>query len=97
MLHSADFMDACTRYSRSIRRIAASAAAPEKFNATITLAFLSLTAERLDQAPKTVTFDEFLAENADLLSKGALRAWYLDEQLQSDFARRHFVLPRRVA
>ena len=60
---------------------------------TITIAFLSLIAERV-QAIKQSNFEEFLAQNGDLLSKSVLGKWYSDAQLKSDFARTHFLLPK---
>ena len=96
MLQKYGFLDTTTRYANTIGTIAASAGAPEKFNVTITLAFLSLIAERV-HATGQAGFDEFLAQNEDLLSKNILDRWYSSEQLQSDFARTHFLLPDRAA
>lgn len=92
MLHKYEYVDACAKYANAINTIATNAGAPEKFNVTITFAFLSLIAKRL-QATKSSNFEEFLAQNEDLLSKGALSTWYSSEQLRSDFARTHFLLP----
>jgi len=96
ILHKYDYVDACTKYATAIDTIATNAGAPEKFNVTITLAFLSLIAERID-ATKPSTFEEFLAQHEDLLHKGVLDQWYSREQLESEFARTHFLLPRRAA
>ena len=97
MLHKYRYVEACTRYSNAINTIATNAGAPEKFNVTITFAFLSLIAERIHRTTKWSSFEEFLAQNEDLLSKNALGQWYSSEQLQSDFARTHFLLPNRAA
>ena len=96
MLHKYGFLDASAKYANAINTIATNAGAPEKFNVTITFAFLSLIAERIHNT-KQSTFEEFLAQNEDLLSKGALDKWYSNEQLESDFARTHFLLPSRAA
>jgi len=86
------FVDAASRYANSIRTISIDAGAPEKFNTTITYAFLSLIAERLATAPAG-DCDTFVARNPDLLSKSVLKRWYSDERLQSDLARQVFLLP----
>ena len=96
MLHKYAFVEACAKYAHAINTIATRAGAPEKFNVTITFAFLSLIAERLHTTEQS-GFEEFLAQNDDLLSKGVLGRWYSNEQLESDFARTHFLLPSRAA
>ena len=47
MLRNYEFLDASVRYSKCINTIATLAGAAQKFNTTITLAFLSLIAERM--------------------------------------------------
>jgi len=97
MLHKYGYPEACTKYANAINMIATNAGAPEKFNVTITFAFLSLIAERIHGTTKPYGFDEFLAQNEDLLLKNALSKWYSNDQLQSDFARTHFLLPNFAA
>jgi len=97
MCHKYSYLDACAKYANAINTIATNAGAPEKFNVTITFAFLSLIAERIHGTTKWSSFEEFLAQNEDLLSKNALGKWYSSEQLQSDFARTHFLLPNKAA
>ena len=92
MLHRYDFLDAATRYSGAIKALATRAGAPEKFNVTITLAFLSLIAERANETGHP-DINQFLALNEDLKSGSVLKNWYTSEALQSDFARTHFLLP----
>lgn len=95
MLHKYSFMDASAKYTNAINTIATRAGVPEKFNMTITLAFLSVIAERV-YASKEADFEAFIAINEDLLSKSVLNEWYSDEQLQSEFARTHFLLPKGI-
>ncbi|MEM6638979.1 MAG: hypothetical protein AAF610_03670 [Pseudomonadota bacterium] len=92
MLRQHDFVDACARYARTIRAMAAGAGAPEKFNTTITFAFMSLVAERAAKTPSQ-DIEEFLAANPDLLDKHLLRRWYSDKELSSADARARFILP----
>lgn len=93
MLQKYDFLEATARYVKAITTIAARAGTPEKFHMTITLAFLSLIAERIHSTRQS-NFEEFLEQNKDLLSKSLLSNWYPDAQLKSDLARTHFLLPQ---
>ncbi len=92
MLGKYDFVDAVARYAHNIKTIAARAGAPGKFNTTITVAFLSLIAERMGSG-KYADYGDFISQNQDLESKGLLRRWYPSERLQSDLARKVFLLP----
>jgi len=97
MLQKYSYLKACTRYANVINTIATKAGAPEKFNVTITLAFLSLIAQRMHETGERSSFEEFLKKNEDLLSAKVLDRWYSSEQLQSEFARTHFLLPGEAA
>jgi len=92
MLRRYDFTDAATRYAQGIRELAAAAGAPEKFNVTITFAFMSLIAERMADTAAT-DYDAFLKNNPDLLSKECLSSFYSKARLASDTARVMFLLP----
>lgn len=95
MLRRYDFMEASAKYAASIRGIAEKAGVPEKFNATITTAFLSLIAERMESG-RYDDFNAFEAANGDLASMAVLDRWYSKERLTSDTARRLFLLPDRT-
>lgn len=92
MLRTYDFIKAAARYSDSIKALAIQAGQPKKFNATITLAFLSLIAERMEAAGD-LDYEDFIAGNPDLLSKDVLSRWYSPQRLRSDLARSVFLLP----
>ena len=92
MLNTHEFLEACSKYAATIRALAEKAGAPMKFNATITVAFLSLIAERM-AAGQYSTYEAFIADNADLNSKRVLEAWYSPQRLHCDTARRVFLLP----
>jgi hypothetical protein len=72
--------------------MAATAGKPESFHQTVTIAFLSLIAERLEGG-SAADFAAFARENPDLNDKGALGRWYRPERLASAAARRTFLLP----
>ena len=93
LLSEHDFMEAASIYSTGIRTLAGNAGVPQKFNVTITLAFLSLIAERIENMPGA-SFDEFVDQNQDLMSKNVLAAWYAPDRLLSDTARSIFLLPQ---
>lgn len=92
MFHKYDFLTTSTKYSEVIKSMATKAGVPEKFNLTITLAFLSLIAERIQRTEHS-NFDEFIARNEDIIAKGVLANLYSAERLQSDLARKMFLLP----
>ena len=81
MLHKYSYIDACTKYANAIITIATNAGASDKFNVTITFAFLSLIAERM-HGTSWSSFEEFLSRNGDLLSSDALERWYSREELE---------------
>jgi hypothetical protein len=78
-------------FSQALRQMAARAGRPEAYHETITIAFLSVIAERMGDID---AFDAFASANPDLLDKRVLARWYGAEQLASDRARRTFVLPQ---
>jgi len=95
MLRRYDFAESALHFSRSLRAMAQRAGRPEAFHQTVTVAFLSLIAERLDAWP-CEDFPAFAQRNPDLIDKGALARWYRPERLASASARRTFLLPDRA-
>jgi len=95
MLRRHDFAETVLHFSRALRSMAQQAGRPQAFHQTLTIAFLSLIAERLEDGPWE-DFGAFARDNPDLLEKGALRRWYRPERLASERARRTFVLPEPV-
>lgn len=92
LLRRHDFAETAHLYSRAVRAMAERAGRPEVFHQTVTIAFLSLIAERM-QADTPVDFSDFAASNPDLFEKSALARWYRPERLATETARRTFVLP----
>ena len=92
MLCTYSFLDAVTKYANCINVIATRAGAAQKFNVTITIAFLSLIAERI-KLTEHDTYQDFIAKNPDLLSADVLQRWYSADRLQSDLARKVFLMP----
>lgn len=92
MLCEEDFVAAAARYASGIRALATQAGVPKKYNVTITMAFLSLIAERMRTTPHE-GYGEFIANNADLLEKDVLGGWYSRERIESELARSVFLMP----
>jgi hypothetical protein len=95
MLRRHDFAETVLHFSSTLRTMAARAGKPQAFHQTITIAYLSLIAERMSAADYAdyADFDTFAGSNADLLDKSALARLYSPERLGADAARRTFILP----
>lgn len=92
MLRRQSFLEAALRYSQALAAMTARAGKPELFHQTITLAFLSIIAERMD-ATRATDFSTFARDNPDVLDRSALAHWYRPERLATPLARRTFLLP----
>jgi len=92
MLKRHDFPETALSFSRTLRAMAEKAGRPEAFHQTVTIAFLSLIAERMESGG-AADFAAFAQANPDLLEKSALERWYRPERLASAVARRTFLLP----
>lgn len=86
-------------YCAGIRKLAAAARKPGLYHETITWAYLFIIRERIARMPETQTWTEFAATNPDLFAwkPGVLDRLYRSATLQSDLARRCFVMPDRIA
>lgn len=94
ILRHHDFPDAAATFARSLKTIATRAGAADRYHETITLAFLSLIAERRALADYA-DFETFALHNPDLMEASVLKRWYAPERLMSAVARKTFVLPDR--
>ncbi|PCJ07412.1 MAG: hypothetical protein COB16_10945 [Rhodobacteraceae bacterium] len=85
------FFDALATVANGITAAANRAGTPDKFNATITMAYMSDIAERME-AGAYRDADSFIAANPDLLS-GSVLARYSKGRALSAQARRIALLP----
>jgi hypothetical protein len=92
MLRRHDFAKTVWLFSRTLRTMAARAGKPQAFNQTITIAFLSLIAECMEQG-RADDFGVFARDNPALFDKSVLARWYPAGQLAQEITRRVFVLP----
>lgn len=90
-LQQGDFYDALARMSRGLQRLTLAAGVPEKFNATVTFAFLSVIAEIEPQPGQDI--DTLIDRYPDIMRPSVLKTLYSDSRMQSDIARRVPVLP----
>lgn len=94
LLERYTFPEALFRLAKGLRRLAANAGVPEKYHETITVAFLALIAERRLVGGFT-SWEDFAAQNPDLLKKELLTRIYPPDVLESPLARETFLLPTR--
>jgi hypothetical protein len=94
-------LEGLRRFSEGLERLAAASGKPTLYHETITWAFLLLIRERLARAlqrsGRLPSWDEFAADSKDLLrgKDHVLKAYYRDETLKSELARKTFLLPDR--
>lgn len=94
LLREETFADAAATFCAALKEIARRAGRPDAFHMTISLAFLSLIAERC-ATRGYADFAQFERENPDLLLKSAIERWYAPARLRSDIARETFILPEQ--
>jgi hypothetical protein len=87
------FEDGAQRFCAGLRRFAEAHGKTGLYHETITWAYLVLVNARMQ--PAGASFDDFSAENPDLLEPGlaALLPFYARDVLQSEPARAAFLLP----
>lgn len=78
--------------SDGIQRTARYARVPQKYNATVSRAWVELTAYHMREAPGE-SFDELLTRNPGLMDKRLLTRFYNSRTLASAAARRGWVEP----
>jgi hypothetical protein len=91
-------LKALEKFSAALRRFATAQGKRQLYHETITWAYLFLIRERMARVPGAQSWDEFAADNPDLLlwergSRGILARYYRAETLVSEAARMSFLLP----
>jgi hypothetical protein len=84
--------EALARFCSALKGFAHSQGAPNLYHETITVAFMSLVAQRVASRPG-LPWDAFVAAWPDLMERALLSRWYARETLESALARAVFVLP----
>jgi hypothetical protein len=92
-----DFPEALGRMRNALRAYTAALGKSDRYHETITTAFVALIAQRLHEHGDQGGWEGFARAHADLFDRDVLRAYIPASVLESDLARRVFVLPRRSA
>jgi hypothetical protein len=85
------FLEGCAAMRDSLKRFAASIGKSDLYNETITIAFMSVVQERMNDSPG-LSCDQMIAANPDLVDRGLLHRYYRPETLNSAVAKKQFVL-----
>jgi hypothetical protein len=90
-------LEALDRFSSALTRFAKAHGKSDRYNETVTWAFLFLIRERLARAGCSQNWEEFAASNTDLLrwDEHILKKYYRPETLSSALAKCTFVFPDR--
>jgi hypothetical protein len=95
-LRTGEFGAGLARMRSAIQRYAAHLGKPGKYHETITVAYLALIQERLSGGGDAGDWVSFQERNPDLFEPDLLLRYYSRSELESDLARRTFILPRRA-
>jgi hypothetical protein len=89
-------LQAIERFSAALKRYASARGKENLYHATITCAYLFLIHERMERF-ECANWEDFELRNRDLLAgkPGILERYYQKPTLDSDFARKVFVMPDR--
>ena len=91
-------LTALARFAEGLKRFASRIGAEGLYHETITWAYLFLIHERKARGGDEESWEDFAARNPDLLTwkPSVLDGYYRKETLESDLARRVFVMPDRI-
>jgi hypothetical protein len=95
-LQEGDFAAALERIRRAIRTYATHLGKPDRYHETITVAYVALIQQHICERGDGGGWPAFARDNPELLQKGLLRQFYPPDQLDSELARRVFLLPRAL-
>jgi hypothetical protein len=94
-LRAHPLIEAIERFTTSLQRFASHHGVPGLYHETITWAYLLLIHERMQRKDVQKDWEFFRAANPDLFDRrpSILERYYAPETLNSDLARRIFILP----
>jgi hypothetical protein len=95
-LQEYDFAGALERIRRAIRNYALHLGKPDRYHETITVAYLALIQQHICERGDRGGWPAFVRENPELFQPDLLQRFYSRAQLDSEMARRIFVLPARA-
>jgi hypothetical protein len=88
-------LDALVRFSNGLKRFASAHGKANLYHETITWSYVFLIHERMERNGRERSWQEFADANADLFDwrDSILKAYYHDNTLHSELARKIFVFP----
>jgi len=92
-LQKSDFAAALERTRRTIRNYAKHLGKPDRYHETITVAYLALIQQHIFERGNDGGWPAFAKNNAELFQPDLLHRFYSRAQLDSEIARRIFLLP----
>jgi hypothetical protein len=98
LLRRASPAEAMARFTKALRQFAGRVGKPGLYHETVTWAYLLLIHERMARGAGAESFAAFSERNGDLFTwrPSILDRYYRRETLQSDLARKVFLLPDRL-
>jgi hypothetical protein len=96
-LVAGEFVTALARMRDAIRNYARHLGKTQRYHETITVAYLALIQQHIVERGDGGGWEEFARENTELLRPDLLLQYYPECQLNSELARRVFLLPRSPA
>ncbi len=94
-LQRSDFAAALDRIRRAIRNYATHQGKPDRYHETMTVAYVALIQEHIFAGGSGGGWEAFALQNSELLKPDLLERFYPRALLDSDMARKVFLLPRR--
>jgi hypothetical protein len=92
-LQDCEFAGALERIRRAIRNYATHLGKPDRHHETITVAYVSLIQQHICERGSAGGWLAFARDNVELFEPDLLQRFYSQAQLDSEMARRIFVLP----
>ena len=92
-LQAFDFAEALGRTRRSIRNYAKHLGKPDRYHETITVAYVALIQQHIGERGSAGGWTAFARDNIELFQPDLLQRFYSRAQLDSELARRIFLLP----
>ncbi|MFZ0883114.1 MAG: hypothetical protein WAN14_06920 [Candidatus Acidiferrales bacterium] len=92
-------LEVLARFPAALTKYAEAHGKSGLYHETITWAYVLLINERMRRAERKLCWDEFRAQNPDLLTwkDSVLKKYYRAETLSSEFAKRTFLFPDKMS
>jgi hypothetical protein len=94
LLKELPFLEACVAMRDGLKKITVKAGKPERYHETMTIAFMAVVLDRLQQDGH-LDWAGFCGGNRDLSDRSLLSRYYAESTLDSAKARAQFVLEER--